>query len=533
MNKTAKKFMELFDGKPDAYGFYKVDKATRANGEKVKGKAITYMKPVTVELWESHLGGERLGIVPIRNDNTVRFGAIDIDEYSGLSHGKLAIKIEELKLPLIVCRSKSGGAHLYCFTKEPVPAYIMREKLKEFCVALGHGKNPVDGRETEIFPKQDELHSEKDVGNWINMPYCGGVRGMCYAVFSDESAMSESQFLKTAKRMQLTLEELSQFTVDSSEEFREGPPCIGFLAVEGVGDGSRNKGLFAFGVYARKAFPDNWQSRVEDYNRRIIQPSLDSSEVQTIIKSLNKKDYSYPCDESPIADHCNSDMCRLRKYGIGPDIGQLPDIRNLRKVNTRPPIWFVAVNQKTVQLTTEDLQTPLKFQRRCLEQINLMPPLPKKNLWTKQIQDLLMSVHTIEVPEDSSNDGQLIYYLEQYCTGNVRNEDRDELLTGSVWWDLEGLKPAQDNNIVSGARYWFNMAEFLNFLYRNNFRDYKAHGVTQVLKHPANAHMNPIYKSLRIKGKVRSYWSVLADSFSEQTEPFNIPKEIVADDLGY
>jgi len=54
-------------------------------------------------------------------------GCIDIDTYP-FDHLSLIKKIREEQLPLIVFRSKSGGAHVYCFIKEFVPAILMRNK---------------------------------------------------------------------------------------------------------------------------------------------------------------------------------------------------------------------------------------------------------------------------------------------------------------------------------------------------------------------------------------------------------------------
>ena len=55
---------------------------------------------------------------------------IDVDTYP-LDYGVIVSKIRNLKLPLVMCRSKSGGAHIFLFTKEPVPAKLIREKLNE------------------------------------------------------------------------------------------------------------------------------------------------------------------------------------------------------------------------------------------------------------------------------------------------------------------------------------------------------------------------------------------------------------------
>ena len=63
-----------------------------------------------------------LGIIPINDDNKCKWGAIDIDTYDGFDHKKLIKKIVGKKIPLVVCKSKSGGAHVFLFVSEPVLA---------------------------------------------------------------------------------------------------------------------------------------------------------------------------------------------------------------------------------------------------------------------------------------------------------------------------------------------------------------------------------------------------------------------------
>ena len=71
------------------------------------------------EHYAEHLAGKLgLGLVPVRRDGTCRFAAIDID-IDSIDHPALLQKVLARKLPLTVCRSKSGGAHLYLFMKEP------------------------------------------------------------------------------------------------------------------------------------------------------------------------------------------------------------------------------------------------------------------------------------------------------------------------------------------------------------------------------------------------------------------------------
>ena len=147
------KFMAIFDGLKEAHGYFKIEK-TAANG-KAQGKAGVTREPQTKKLWENHLSGKGngLGIIPINEDNMCKWGCIDVDQYP-LDHKNLVEKIRKLKLPLVVCRSKSGGAHCFLFAKEWVEAKDMQKSLQHMSAALGYG-------ESEIFPKQIKLHLDR------------------------------------------------------------------------------------------------------------------------------------------------------------------------------------------------------------------------------------------------------------------------------------------------------------------------------------------------------------------------------------
>ena len=65
-----------------------------------------------------HLDGKdpALGIVPISSDNKCKWGCIDIDTYP-FDHKKFIKKKlkEKKKIPIVLFRSKSGGAHCFIF----------------------------------------------------------------------------------------------------------------------------------------------------------------------------------------------------------------------------------------------------------------------------------------------------------------------------------------------------------------------------------------------------------------------------------
>ena len=114
-----------------------INPVSEAENGKQQGKAFIVRQNVTDELWTNHLEGKgpAFGIIPITENNDCRWGCIDIDEYN-FDHASLIKSIRDHKLPLIVCRSKSGGAHVFLFTKENIPASLMQSKLKEMAIVL-------------------------------------------------------------------------------------------------------------------------------------------------------------------------------------------------------------------------------------------------------------------------------------------------------------------------------------------------------------------------------------------------------------
>ena len=125
MSIESEKFEHIFRGLDLAYGTYAV--SGNKNGKQT-GKAQIVRTPRTTKLWEEHLSGKgsAIGIIPINESSQCVWGCIDVDEYVGLDHKVLVEKVRKLELPLVVCRSKSGGAHIFLFTKDWLSAKDMQ-----------------------------------------------------------------------------------------------------------------------------------------------------------------------------------------------------------------------------------------------------------------------------------------------------------------------------------------------------------------------------------------------------------------------
>ena len=183
MEDIKEKFKLIFSGLKRAYGQTK-SKSKNEIG-KLEGKSWIVAEPITEIQWDTHLAGKEpsLGIIPINEKNECTWGAIDIDTYDGFDHKELIKKIVGSKLPLIVCRSKSGGAHIFLFVSEPVSAKDMQVKLKEIAVFLNYGSS-------EIFPKQIQLNT-RGTGNFLNLPYNHPEFPTRYALDDEGNALFE------------------------------------------------------------------------------------------------------------------------------------------------------------------------------------------------------------------------------------------------------------------------------------------------------------------------------------------------------
>ena len=498
----AETFAKRYAGLRSAYGTFTSTNETREDG-KASGKNITISKNLeekdVTDLWTKHLNGQQsLGIVPINEDNECVWGAIDVDEYQ-LDLKSLAIRLAQQQLPLVLCRSKSGGAHIFIFLVEPIPASMLQRKLRQVAAAIGYGQ-------AEIFPKQTKLLLERgDRGSTLNMPYYGGENSTRYAYGKEGETLSPTEFLEYIDKIQLTSKELDKLEASPLNEqhdwLDQAPPCIQHLVIQGFPKGTRNSGLFNVGVFLRKKYADDCEKRVEDINIQYMQPQLGAQEVLTVVKQLKRKDYFYKCNDQPIASHCNSPLCRTRKYGIGAN-GGTPLFSNLTKQDSDPPIWFLDVEGGRLELETDDLLNQNRFQRKCMEALNKIPPKVKDDVWRRIIQQLLDVITIIEVPAESSTEGHFMELLEAFCTERPARE-RDELLLHKPWTDK--------------GKTYFRLADLMDYLHRNNFKEYQRNKLTSKLKQLEG---EPYF--FNIKGKGVNVLHI--KEFTAQSEPHNLPE---------
>ena len=538
MHPLAERFNALFDGLKRAHGRYLVGQTTTSAG-KVEGRASTIQSPVTLQLWLSHLEGKvGLGVIPAREDGLLRFGAIDIDTYP-LDLEALVAKITAMGLPLIVTRTKSGGAHCWYFTQTPQDGDAVRQRLRDYAIALGYRALLEKGK-VEIFPKQSIINEDSDTGNWINMPYYGAERSTRYGIKPTGGAMSPEEFLAAAEVMDppAQLETAPDDYVPPDDDaapppwgdepqddrqrpapksasgggrsFKGAPPCLKTLAHTGFPEGSRNNGLFNLAVFARKAYPDDWQGIVSEFNQRFMEPPLPDDEVKSIVKSVGRKRYTYKCKDHPIMGVCDRKLCLTQEYGVGGGV-QADDagvtFGEMNKIHVDPIVWVWKVGGADLQLETQELMNQQAFHAKVISKLSIWPPNIKKGAWRGLVQSRMDSATDLYPPTDATGEGQLMEQLSRFCTSRVVGKALDELLMG---------KPYTDHK---NHRTYFISTDFLQYLAQHRFPKRVDESTLYMML--MNKGLEPHRKE--IKGVMLAYWSIPA--FETQTEDFDVPSK--------
>jgi hypothetical protein len=424
---------DAFDGLNRAFGTYQV---REIDGQKLSGSAKTVQQPLDQDIWDLHLSGERsLGVIPIRDDNTVAFAAIDIDTYP-LDLESLEQKINDMGLPLIVCRSKSGGAHLYLFIRPPgAMAEVVRGKLAEWAAELGFSG-------VEIFPKQNELRNKDDVGNWINMPYFGGdADELRYAILDGKPA-SMSKFILNVQLKAITNDELTEFEIDFPEMaiLDGGPPCLNTLMREGFPQGNRNISLFNLGVYCKKRFGDDWQDKLDEFNETLLSPPLSLGEVAQVKRNLDKKAYFYKCNDAPINALCQKTICAKKAYGIGGDgfSDDLVKVEGSIRMMTEEVYHIATINGKRVYLNAHSMCGQHAFRIAVMTQTGYLVPNMKPKVFNTIVQQITSEAQEVEAPKYSGKRGELIQEVLHIASGSNVAENWTQCMSGLPMPDDRG-----------------------------------------------------------------------------------------------
>jgi len=494
--RTVSRFAALFAGYSRAHGTYTLGKPGE-NG-KIGGVASTVAGAPTLATYAGHLAGTGpgLGIIMLRDDDTCVFGAIDYDVRT-MDHVKAEAAVRRLGLPLVLCKSKSGGGHFYVFLREPVPAALLRDRLDEWKAQLGMAAK------TETFPKQSVRFSANDIGNWINLPYYGGTR----PALKNGRALSLAEFLDFAEASRLSLAELDAKTT-TDVLFEEGPPCLQVLHLNGgFVEGTRNEGMMAVIVYLKKRYGDDWEKHLDRYNQEMAH--LPARELVSLAKSNGKKDYAYACSKPPINACCQRRVCTRREFGVGEGPSDVKGytISSLTRYDSShgdEPMWGMEVNGKRVMVSNSAFYARDDFNRAVMAQANTIPIHMTPARWLRYLAELIVGADVVLMPDDAGPTGQLWHHVVAFAEQTANALDREEVWLG---------KPYRENGVC-----YFRSHDLFRFLDARKIRYPSTQAVWQLLRHHGADKAQ-----WHLKGKFINVWSLpIRTDWDQDDDP--VPK---------
>lgn len=439
-------FARIFAGYDAAYGTYAASSDPGPNGKVEMVRPVSLRGEVNGPKWEAHLDGRRaLGIIPIDKDQKAQWGAIDIDVY-GMDHLELVRRIRAEGLPLTVCRSKSGGAHAYLFLDKRYPASAVRAELRAFAARLGFAGS-------EIFPKQSHVDwAADDLGTWLNLPYFAGDKTTRYAYNGEGRPLTLVGFLKAAQPTRLGSWKPSRPAAASSQNAEmEGPPCLQALYDRGFPEHTRHNGLFAIGVFARKAFGDKWKEQLKAYHDKYFAPPK-PEDLADVIKSLEKREYNYKCHDPPIDRYCDRPLCLQRRYGVGAVNGRVAvTYSDLTKLDCEPPVYFLTVGDRRIRLSSYEIINYKAVQRRVMEAIDHVPPGHTNGTWLKILDGLFETIIVIPVGAMPSEEAIVRQALFDYVRRGRRRASNAQIDFAAAQW----------SPLIDGSEVYVNWMRFL------------------------------------------------------------------------
>jgi phage/plasmid-associated DNA primase len=278
-------FRSLFRGYPHAYGTYAHNQLGKSKG-KQKPRQWSVKEPITDAVIKDHLEGDRpVGVYNLDENEMVGFGTIDVDIYP-LDHHSISNKLVVWSIPMLVCNSKSNGAHIYVFFKQPTCPVRAVRALRQVATALGYPN-------AEVFPKQVR-RPKGQLGNYINLPFFGSKK-VNYSCFHEQKELPLRGFLKIAKQSKTTIEEFEKLVSQLGLQNHQGameqpitPP-----------DSGRNVFLFNLGLTLKKSglkeadiarvlVEKNQVATAEDHPNFAIKGPVSENELGTIIQSVKQ-----------------------------------------------------------------------------------------------------------------------------------------------------------------------------------------------------------------------------------------------------
>ena len=160
-------------------------------------------------------------------------------------------------------------------------------------------------------------------------------------------------------------------------------------------------------------------------------------------------------------------------------------------------------------METDDLQIPSRYQRRCMEVLDEVPPVLKKDEWDRVLRTLFRHVNYVDIPYEMSPEGMFIETLSEFIHDSVSEE------TDRTFEDLIRGIPYQDADY-----YYFRMKDLNNHLRVGQFKELKPNQITAIIREKLRGE-----KEFKIiSGKGVNFWKIPLNKLQGGTSgPQSVP----------
>lgn len=400
-------------------------------GEKQQVKCYTDKTELTMVDIQLHIDGNKsIGVSPIDEQGMVHFSVLDIDKYVNIN--KYVDAIYSYGIPLVPFYSKSGGLHLYVFYSEPTKPDDAKNVMNVLRTVLGLPAN------TEIFPKQ-RTKDASSYGSWINLPYFDAYDPENKRKLVDEShhLLPIDEALEYIRQHRTTAKEIYQKISDLP--LSDAPPCLQSLYLLPPED-NRNNYLFSLAIYLKSKYEDTYEEELMAANEKLDQPLPEQEVRNTILKTMEKKTYSYKCGQAPLCDRCNKQLCEERQYGKSCDRIASLNFEEFHQYKTEPPYYEWLINGQPLRFLSEsDIIDQRVFRELCLRKLHVLPKKLKDDKWSSIINKALENVvvHDVDITADVSTGGIWFRYTCDFFKAKGKAESVEQVLLSLVYRDVD------------------------------------------------------------------------------------------------
>lgn len=190
------------------------------------------------------------------------------------------------------------------------------------------------------------------------------------------------------------------------------------------------------------------------------------------------------------------------------DVGDIPVIVSLEKINSDEPYWNATIRGSNVTMRITEPRDIVEYRRfviQCFKQLNMVFPLVTQATWLNTLREVMPRLTEKQADEDTTREGHFRELLETFLTNRMRGKVREDLLRGAPWEDEES------------RRRYFTMAAVATFLERAGMRKVDRKEIATWIRALGGGPQN-----LTIKNYRKRCWWVPRDAV-EETPELDVP----------